>query len=102
MSASITENISKAALEDLCEEFGVAKLSIFGSVARNAARADSDVDVLYEMLPGRQMGFIAMEYFAESLSRVLEGRRVDLARSEQLHWYLRPAVLREAKVIYAR
>jgi predicted nucleotidyltransferase len=102
MSVLSTDNLPNAEIGDLCEQFGVAKLSIFGSVARDAARPDSDVDVLYEMCPGRQMGFIAMDHLAESLSKLLDGRRVDLARADQLHWYIRPAVMREAKVIYAR
>ena len=33
---------------------GVQRLALFGSVQRNEARSDSDVDVLVEFLPGQK------------------------------------------------
>ena len=38
----------KAELE---ERYGVKKVGIFGSVARNSARDDSDIDIVVEMEP---------------------------------------------------
>lgn len=45
------------------EKYKVHKLGIFGSIARNDARPDSDVDVLVEMDPsiGLQFVDLAME-----------------------------------------
>jgi predicted nucleotidyltransferase len=34
-------------LAELCQKYGIAELSVFGSVARGDARPDSDVDLLY-------------------------------------------------------
>jgi len=38
-----------AAIEDALRRRGVRSLSIFGSVVRDAARADSDIDVLIDV-----------------------------------------------------
>ena len=48
-------------LAELCEKYGIAELSVFGSVARGDARPDSDVDLLYVRVPGNDLG---MSYFA--------------------------------------
>ena len=38
------------------EKFGIQSLSIFGSVARDEAKPESDVDVLVDVNPPRQKG----------------------------------------------
>ena len=48
-------------LAELCRKYGIAELSVFGSVARGDARPDSDVDLLYVRVPGNDLG---MSYFA--------------------------------------
>ena len=48
-------------LAELCQKYGIAELSVFGSVARGDARPDSDVDLLYVRVPGNDLG---MSYFA--------------------------------------
>lgn len=72
---------------------------VFGSVARGAAGPDSDVDVLYELVPGRRLGW-EVEDLDDDLVEVL-GRRVDLVAKTALHPRLRAAVLAEARPLYA-
>jgi predicted nucleotidyltransferase len=48
-------------LAQLCEKYGIAELSVFGSVARGEDRPDSDIDLLYVRVPGNDLG---MSYFA--------------------------------------
>jgi len=50
-----------ARLADLCRKYGIAELTVFGSVARDSARPDSDVDLMYVRVPGNDLG---MSYFA--------------------------------------
>ncbi len=92
------------ALTDVCERFGVRWLALFGSVARNEAKPDSDVDLLYELDDVAQHRFSLFDLvdFADALSPLFKGRYVDVCRPRQLHWYIRDRVLAEAKVIYAR
>ena len=49
--------IDEARLADVCARYGIARLRVFGSVARGTASPDSDVDVLYELKPGRRLGW---------------------------------------------
>ncbi|MGH3183200.1 MAG: nucleotidyltransferase family protein, partial [Streptosporangiaceae bacterium] len=65
----------KLRLAELCQKYGIAELSVFGSIARGDERPDSDVDLLYARLPGNDLG---MSYFAlqEDLEKLF-GRPVD-------------------------
>ena len=73
---------------------GVRRLALFGSVQRNAARPDSDVDVLVEFHPGEKT---YKHFFAlgELLERLLD-RRVELVTPESLSPFLQRHVLAEA------
>src|SRR5258705_12411448 len=76
-------------------DLGVRRLALFGSVQRNTARTDSDVDVLVEFQPGQKTydHFIAL---GDLLERVLN-RPVELVTPESLSPFLKPYVLAEAK-----
>jgi len=91
--------VDEARLAAVCERYGVARLLLFGSVARGAADPSSDIDVLYELLPGRRLGW-EIEQLADELSEIL-GRPVDLVSATALHRRLRGAVLAEAQPLYA-
>lgn len=86
-------------LAEVCGDYGVARLEVFGSVSRGDARPDSDIDVLYELAPGSRLGW-KIEDLADELTEVL-GRPVDLISRNALHEQLRESVLREARVLYA-
>jgi hypothetical protein len=68
------------AIRDLCREFGVARLEIFGSAATGAFDpARSDIDFIIEYPAGYKFGLWLNRYF--DLKRRLEallGRSVDL------------------------
>jgi uncharacterized protein len=88
-----------ARLRDICVRYGVASLMVFGSVARDEARADSDVDLLYELTSGTRLGW-EIEDFCVELN-ALFGRPVDLVQANALHPLLRQTVLAEAKPLYS-
>ena len=72
---------------------GAYNVRIFGSVARREADADSDVDFLVEMEPGRSLfdlGGLLME-----LQELLE-RDVDVVTEKGLRQRIRERVLTEA------
>lgn len=74
---------------------GVRRLALFGSVARDAARRASDIDLLVEFAPGRKTfdGFFDLGDLLESLL----GHRVELVTTESLSPFLRPYILAEAQ-----
>ncbi len=82
-----------------CDKYGIAELKIFGSQARGEARPDSDIDVLYTLRPGRKLAW-EIEQLTDELSSLL-GHHVDLVSARALHPRLKPAVLAEARPLYA-
>ena len=91
--------VDEVRLAAVCALYGIARLMIFGSVARGTAEPSSDVDVLYELQPGRRLGW-EIEDLSDELSELF-GRPVDLVSRAALHERLRAAVLAEAQPLYA-
>jgi uncharacterized protein len=78
---------------ELASRFGVTGLALFGSVVRNTARSDSDVDILVSFDgPATSSRYFGVQFLLEDLL----GRRVDLVTDKALRAELRPSVEREA------
>lgn len=78
---------------DRLNEFAVKRLFLFGSVARDEATAESDVDFLVELeRPVGLFPFLGLQDYLEALL----GCSVDLGTPNSLRPYLRETVLREA------
>lgn len=92
-------DVDDAALSAVCDKYGIAELKVFGSRARGTARPSSDVDVLYTLRPGRKLGW-EIEQLADELTNLL-GHDVDLVSVRSLHPRIKPAVLAEARPLYA-
>ena len=91
--------VDDRALATVCDRYGIAELKVFGSRAHGTARPDSDIDVLYVLRPGRKLGW-EIEQLSDELSGLL-GHRVDLVSLRSLNPRLKPAVLAEARLLYA-
>lgn len=74
---------------------GVRRLALFGSVCRDEAGPESDIDLLVEFEPGRKSydSFLAVSDLLEELL----GRRVDLVTTEALSPFIGPHILDEAE-----
>jgi len=79
--------------------YGVRELALFGSVARDQARPDSDVDLLVEF--DRPVGLFAFLDLQEYLEGLL-GRPVDLVTRPALKPQLRERILAEAVNVIER
>jgi predicted nucleotidyltransferase len=78
---------------ELARRYGVTRLALFGSVVRDSARPDSDVDILVAFDgPATSSRYFGVQFFLEDLI----GRRVDLVTDKALRPELRPFVEREA------
>jgi predicted nucleotidyltransferase len=91
--------VDQRRLAAICARYGIARLMVFGSVARGAAEPTSDLDILYELQPDHRLGW-EIEDLSDELSGLF-GRRVDLVSRSALHQRLRAAVLAEAQPLYA-
>lgn len=87
-------------LAELCGRYGIAELSVFGSVARGDDGPDSDVDFLYVGDPAADASWSDRWELKEKLEVLLD-RKVDLVPKDYLHWVIRDRVLAEARGLYA-
>jgi predicted nucleotidyltransferase len=92
--------IDQPAVVSLCKKYGVAKLSLFGSVLRSDFDpARSDVDVLVDFLPGEQKSLFKLMEMEQRLAELF-GRKVDLVTPGSLSKYFRDDVIASALVLY--
>jgi predicted nucleotidyltransferase len=75
------------------KKYGIASLFIFGSVARDQGRENSDVDILVDF--EKPVGLFEYARLKMYLEEIL-GREVDLVTPEALRKELREDILREA------
>lgn len=77
----------------LARRRGITSVRVFGSMARNEARDDSDVDLLVTLMPGTSalaLGGLLLD------AQELLGRHVDVVTEASLHPALRDRVLADA------
>ena len=95
-------NVDQDRLAAVCERYGVARMEVFGSLARGEAQAGSDIDILVTFKPGVRGGmeFVGLQQELEALF----GRPVDLltrsAVERSPNKYFRRFALRRTEPLY--
>ncbi len=84
-------------LIEICRQNDVAKLGVFGSMARGEASEQSDVDLLIYF--AQRKSLLAMVALERQMSAAL-GRKVDLLTEAALSPYLRDTIKNEMVVVY--
>ena len=77
----------------IADRYGVFNVRVFGSVARDAATADSDLDLLVDVQPGR--GYFDLAGFALDVEDLL-GVFTQVATPNGLHPRMRVEILAES------
>ena len=83
MSTTTTPDLAEHVIATLraheaeLRQAGIRRLSLFGSVARGDAEADSDVDLAAELDPAAGIGLFALGALERRLAELV-GRKVDL------------------------
>lgn len=77
----------------IAQAHGAKNVRVFGSVARGEEGPDSDLDLLVDLEPRRNL--LDLGHLVMDLQDLL-GRKVDVVEPEGLHWYIRERVLKEA------
>jgi uncharacterized protein len=93
------EEISRAALVEqikaskyfLQQEYGIKKLGIFGSYARNEQQVTSDVDILIKSEKALGLEFLSIKFYLEDKL----GLKVDLATEAMIRPQYREQILKE-------
>ena len=93
MKNNETLKLLQAHKAELVKQFGVIRLALFGSTARDAAGPNSDVDILVKFDgPATSARYFGVQFYLEDLL----GRRVDLVTEKALRPELRPFIERKA------
>jgi uncharacterized protein len=77
----------------IAQAHGAKNVRVFGSVARGEEGPDSDLDLLVDLEPRRNL--LDLGHLVMDLQDLL-GRKVDVVDPKGLHWYIRDRVLKEA------
>lgn len=80
----------------LARENGVRNVRVFGSMARNEAGPDSDLDLLVDIEKGKSG--LALGGFLEDVAELTQ-RKVDVVTEKSLHSRIREKVLLEARAL---
>jgi predicted nucleotidyltransferase len=92
--------IDRTELASFCRKYGVARLSLFGSILRSDYDPSrSDVDVLVEFQPGAHKGLFKLLEMQRQLADLFE-KEVDLTTPGSLSEYFRADVLASSQVLY--
>ena len=100
MHAAVAQH--REAIEELCRQYGVAKLDVFGSATRDDFdEARSDVDFLVEFADVPGLGALRQYFgFKEDLEKLL-GRPVDLVEGAIENPYVLRSVEESREPLYA-
>ena len=84
-------------LAELCREFGVERLRVFGSAARGEERPGSDVDLIADFRESK--GYFELVDLEDRLSELF-GRSVDLLTENGISPYLKDEILATTSVLF--
>ncbi|MFI5397181.1 MAG: nucleotidyltransferase family protein [Candidatus Binatia bacterium] len=90
----ITERAEE--IRRIARHYGAHRVRVFGSRARGEAGTSSDVDLLVDFEPGRDL--LDLVALKQDLEQLL-GCHVDVVEEEGLSPYLRQRVVEEARVL---
>lgn len=92
----LSEEIKKKIISILVK-YGIKKILIFGSYARNEATPNSDLDLIVEFPEGTSLlDHIGIEF---ELSEALN-MKIDLLSQNGISLYIKDQIMKEAVVIY--
>lgn len=93
-------HVPKQRLAEFCRANGIKRLALFGSALREDFGPESDIDLLVEFHPDRVPGFLGLAGMEIELSKLFEGRKVDLRTPGELSPRFRQEVLDTSEVQY--
>ncbi|WP_247877014.1 nucleotidyltransferase family protein [Azospirillum brasilense] len=93
-SLQLPAGVSAEDIKALASRFGASNLRVFGSRATGRARPDSDLDLLVELEPGRDLfDLIELKHALEERT----GAAVDVVTERGLSPYMRDGILQSAR-----
>jgi len=94
---NVLQTISKNA-SMLKQKYGLARLGVFGSQVEGDAKLNSDIDVIYEMIPGKRFTFREFLLFENELKIITGVQEVDLVNAKYINPFVADSA--EKSIIY--
>ncbi len=95
--------LSSHEIASFCQQWGITKMALFGSILRDDFRADSDIDLLLTFAPDARQGLLTLAKIKHQLELRLN-RPVDLAAEASIttsdNWIRQQEILSTAQTIY--
>ncbi len=96
-------NLKPEKIEQICQQWQIKELALFGSVLREDFNPQSDIDVLVSFAEDAKITFFDLDTIEQQLSKLFD-RPVDLVTKraiEQSHnWIRKKNILDNARIIY--
>ncbi|WP_242656286.1 nucleotidyltransferase family protein [Desulfofundulus thermosubterraneus] len=80
---------------DAVKNYGVRRIGVFGSVVRDCAGEESDLDLIVEFSEKTFDNYFDLKFFLENVF----GRKVDLVIAETIKPHLKPRILAEVEYV---
>lgn len=84
----------------LRERFGVESLVLFGSYATNRQRETSDVDLLYQLTPGKTMPLMRLHNLERFISELVQDKKVELVAKTHVEPIIASNIQKEGIVVF--
>jgi len=95
--------LSHQEVVNFCQQWGITKMALFGSILRDDFRADSDIDLLITFAPNARQGLLTLAKIKHDLEFRLN-RAVDLVPEASIqmsdNWIRQREILSTAQTIY--
>ena len=95
--------LSNQELATFCQQWGITKIALFGSILRDDFRADSDIDLLITFAPNTRQGLLTLAKIKHELESRLN-RSIDLVPEASIqmsdNWIRKREILSSAQTIY--
>jgi hypothetical protein len=96
-------NLKTTELSQICQQWQITELALFGSVLREDFRSDSDIDVLVSFADNAKITFFDLDTIENQLTQLFN-RPVDLVTKKAIqtshNWIRRQNILNYSQVIY--
>lgn len=97
----LSKKTNKEKLVNICKKNDVVFFALFGSFAKGAQRAKSDIDIIIKFDESKEKSLIDLVH-AENEFKKLFKRKVDLLTPGSLSPYLKNNILSSMRVIYEK
>lgn len=99
MLASVVERHLPDVLR-ICRQEHIESLAVFGSATRDDFSDQSDIDLIVQFAADQRVGLLRLLAIQDRLSKIFEGRSVDLHTLREIHPVIREHVERQLVPIF--